>query len=427
VLVTSDTWGGIHFWKASTGELIREEIRHRSAAWVGKFSKNGRYLVSFSDDGTVQIWDIASGQAVGSLLNHRGSVVDAVFDPSDRMIATLTRTGQIRFWDLESSQPLTESMQHNGSSNFSSTAGGGVVFPLEFSPDGQFLKTRGGAPEVYRIWSVPPDGQSGPVPPWLLRLATICASKRLTDDGDFLPAADEVARMDEIRRALAAAPAEAPFVQWGRWFLSESPSRSIAPGFTVTADEAKRIAEEMRAAPPLITLNQRSDQMRSQRRWDEAIALDREAVALVRGQYGPESKLLSDRLFRLTQTLISAGRFPEAEMTARECLAMRTKFYYEDDWQTASTRALVGEAVSLQARHAEAEPILLTAYARINESNNAGVPARARGIAGALGGLYSAINQPDKASEWRRKAATPAPATQPASDGDAPAAPTPAP
>ena len=49
----------------------------------------------------------------------------------------------------------------------------------------------------------------------------------------------------DVRRELAALPDDAPYVDWGRWFLSDSPTRPIAPGFTITPAEARKLAEEM--------------------------------------------------------------------------------------------------------------------------------------------------------------------------------------
>ena len=38
-------------------------------------------------------------------------------------------------------------------------------------------------------------------------------------------------------------------VEWGRWFLADRATRSVAPGFTLTSVEAEKLAKEMGAAP----------------------------------------------------------------------------------------------------------------------------------------------------------------------------------
>jgi hypothetical protein len=150
--------------------------------------------------------------------------------------------GTARLWDARSGQPLTEPMPHPS-----------AVFAVSFSPDGRFASTRPdlrlGDP-TNRIWSLPPDAGTSRTPEWLLPLATVCAGKRVDEDGAFVTAEAEIARMTEIRRELAALPDDAPYVEWGRWFLSDDPKRPIAPGFTITPAEAKKLREEFAAPLP---------------------------------------------------------------------------------------------------------------------------------------------------------------------------------
>jgi len=47
-------------------------------------------------------------------------------------------------------------------------------------------------------------------------------------------------------------PASDPYGEWAKWFLSESPNRPIAPGFTITPAEAKQLREQFATATPLI-------------------------------------------------------------------------------------------------------------------------------------------------------------------------------
>ena len=52
-------------------------------------------------------------------------------------------------------------------------------------------------------------------------------------------------KIADIRRTLAALPDDSPYVEWGRWFLSDRATRSIAPGFTITPAEAQKLAEDL--------------------------------------------------------------------------------------------------------------------------------------------------------------------------------------
>ena len=97
---------------------------------------------------------------------------------------------------------------------------------------------------VARVRSVPPQLSQGErTPEWLLRLATILAAKTVNDAEESVAHLEPVAEMDALRRELARLPADAPYVEWGRWILDDRPDRPIAPGFAITPAEAARLAE----------------------------------------------------------------------------------------------------------------------------------------------------------------------------------------
>ena len=309
-------------------------------------------------------------------------------------------------WDVSSGLPIAEPIRHQGSPNLQG---------VEFSPDGRYFKTRGGAPSAYHVWPVPPDAGDSPAPAWLLRLATICASKRLTDEGEFVSAADEVARIDEIRRELATLPDSAPFVAWGRWFLTDKGTQSIAPGFTVTREDARKLTELLATPDPLLVLSQEFARLNQQQKFAEAEEVARNKLALVRAHDGPESKGVSDELLILANLLIRVGKFAEAEAIAWECLALREKLFLADDWKLSDTRVTLAQALLGQKRNADAEPLLVSAYDGLAK-NAAGYPVppvsvnRRKTTADALVRLYESTNQPEKAAEWSRKSAETAPA-----------------
>ena len=64
-----------------------------------------------------------------------------------------------------------------------------------------------------------------------------------------MAATDAFGKIADIRQTLADLPDDAPYVEWGRWFLSDRATRSVAPGFTITPAEAEKLAKEMAAAP----------------------------------------------------------------------------------------------------------------------------------------------------------------------------------
>ncbi|MBI4623858.1 MAG: WD40 repeat domain-containing protein [Verrucomicrobia bacterium] len=239
-LLTGGNWGGVQVWDAATGKLLRSTQAHRTNVTRFDFSADGQYYASVSSDGSVQVWDAASHAPVGPPLVQTGAAARADFSPDGTRIVTPSNGGTARIWDVRSGLPLTGAMNHDGV----------VVIVVAYSPDGRFVTTQANPSTAknpaQRLWAAPPDGRGARTPEWLLRLATICAGQRLTDEGKFVIAVDEMTKLDEIRRELAALPDGAPYVEWGRWFLSDSPTRSIAPGFTITPAEARKLAEEMR-------------------------------------------------------------------------------------------------------------------------------------------------------------------------------------
>lgn len=71
----------------------------------------------------------------------------------------------------------------------------------------------------------------GPAPEWLLRLATIQAGMKVSDDGNTIDASSEMADWESLRKEVKALPADAPFAAWGKWLLAEPDQRPLAPGF----------------------------------------------------------------------------------------------------------------------------------------------------------------------------------------------------
>jgi serine/threonine protein kinase/Flp pilus assembly protein TadD len=105
-------------------------------------------------------------------------------------------------------------------------------------------------------------------------------------------------------------------------------------------------------------------------------------------------------LARLGYALLRQGKAADAEGALRECLAIREK-ETPDDWLRWNAASLLGEALSAQGKHAEAEPLLVKAW-----EGMASPPARAENKREALErivALYEAWGKPEKAAEWRAK------------------------
>jgi WD40 repeat protein len=403
-IVTADLWGGLSFSDAADGRLIRFVQRHRAQATAINFSPDGRRVISRSDDGTAQVWDVATGAEVGALLVHNGAVASGAFSPDGKRVATGTIRGEVRIWDTATGQPLTEPMHPDSA---------GSLWRIQFSPDGRFFVTARGTGR--HVWAMPPDGGGAPPPEWLLHLATITAGKRLTDDGEWVEAREELRNVAKVRAEVAALPDSAPYGKWIRWFLSNSPDRPIAPGFTITPAKATALAEQNRFA----AMWTRSSELLSEGNASEAEPLLRQLLEYEIAVGGERSAAVTPARIGLAEALVALGRFEEAETLARAGLAARENTQDAGDFPIEVARGVLGRALVGLKRYAEAEPMLVQAATRMRELGGQGSISvtqrrRTRNAAAALAELYETTGRPEKAAEWKKFLADTTPAPPPA-------------
>ncbi|MEN9632720.1 MAG: hypothetical protein RL077_1124 [Verrucomicrobiota bacterium] len=237
--ITGGDWGAVQVWDAANGELVRSTQAHRTEINRFDFAADGRYYASASQDGSVQVWDAVSHIPVGPLLVQSGAAARTDFSPDGARIITPSQGGTARVWDVRSGLPLTDVLHHQGA----------AVGTVAYSPDGRFVSTQATGASVKLpaqwLWAIPPEGRGVRTPEWLLQLATICTGQRMNAEGKMVIAAEAMATLDDVRREVAALPASDPYAEWARWFLSASPARSIAPGFTITPAEAQKLSIDM--------------------------------------------------------------------------------------------------------------------------------------------------------------------------------------
>jgi len=152
----------------------------------------------------------------------------------------------------------------------------------------------------------------------------------------------------------------------------------------------------------------------------KAISIQQEAIAL--SQDEQEKRDLASRLklyesnlpyrdhgqlAQMTQVLLDAGKYAEAEALARECLALREK-QIPDDWRTFNTRSALGGSLLGQKNYAEAEPLLLSGYEGMKQREDKipeqGKP-RVKETLQRLVQLYEATDRLGQAAEWKKKLA----------------------
>ena len=90
----------VEIWRLDTGVTEVELVGHvgfvASAAW----SRDDRFVVTASYDGTARIWDPVSGDLL-AVFDHQGSwVTDAEFSPDGSRLVTTLGDGKAMIWDL---------------------------------------------------------------------------------------------------------------------------------------------------------------------------------------------------------------------------------------------------------------------------------------------------------------------------------------
>jgi dipeptidyl aminopeptidase/acylaminoacyl peptidase len=104
------------------------------------FSRDGKLLLTASEDHTARLWDTATGKPVGKPMLHKDIVKDAAISPDGKFAATACRDGTARLWQCRTGQPTGTVLGHQGSAN-----------AVAFSPDSNYFATGGNDGMVY-VW-----------------------------------------------------------------------------------------------------------------------------------------------------------------------------------------------------------------------------------------------------------------------------------
>jgi eukaryotic-like serine/threonine-protein kinase len=131
----------------------------------------------------------------------------------------------------------------------------------------------------------------------------------------------------------------------------------------------------------------------------------RELAEFWKDKTGPSSPQYAGRLVLIGLNQLRQRKGVEAEASLRECLDIRRKTE-PDAWSTFNTQSMLGEALLLQKKYAEAEPQLLEGYRGLTQ-RAAMMPPPAQGripeAVDRLVRLYEGWGKTKEAADWRKQ------------------------
>lgn len=154
----------VKLWDLESEQVIATLQGHQDQVFRIAFSPDGRSLASCSGDGTTIVWDLSSRQKTSELASHRDPMLDVAYSPDGRLLATAG--AHIQLWEQGLERWSTPHLESFFSLAFSpdqtslacgtrdliriqavdresppqhSISTKGMVYQLEFSPDGKWL------------------------------------------------------------------------------------------------------------------------------------------------------------------------------------------------------------------------------------------------------------------------------------------------
>ncbi|MCA9194477.1 MAG: protein kinase [Planctomycetales bacterium] len=97
----------IEIWETERHSLVARFEGHRDWLNCVRYSPDGKYLISGSDDKTVRVWDVDAQSATAVFTGHPSAVIHAAFLDEQRAIS-VDKSGQAIIWDIASRRILNQ-------------------------------------------------------------------------------------------------------------------------------------------------------------------------------------------------------------------------------------------------------------------------------------------------------------------------------
>jgi len=132
----------VKLWDAATGREVRSFVGHRGTVGAVAFSPDGRSVLSGSDDHAMKLWDVFTGAELRSFSGHRGSVDSVVFSSDGRFALSGSWDKTLKLWDVAAGKQLRSFDGHRD-----------VIQAVALSPDRRFALS-GGDDKTAKLWDV---------------------------------------------------------------------------------------------------------------------------------------------------------------------------------------------------------------------------------------------------------------------------------
>ena len=117
-----------------------------------QFSKDGKLMAAWAEDGTIQLWDYPSMKPEGSIAAGYKSYCHIDFSKDSRWIASANKGNNFCIWDVATKKLLLETPYHKA-----------PITTLQFSPDGTQLLV-GSHDGSVTLWKITPENTPTPTP-----------------------------------------------------------------------------------------------------------------------------------------------------------------------------------------------------------------------------------------------------------------------
>ncbi|MGE0475067.1 MAG: hypothetical protein AB7P17_15640, partial [Nitrospirales bacterium] len=138
-VVTASDDGTARLFDVLTGSTIKV-LPHRGAVNVVKFSPNGQWIMTGSNDSEAKVWGGRSGEFYAVFNGHHASILEGTFSPNSQLLATASRDHTVMIWEVNSKKLIQHFQKHQSEVTF-----------VAFSPDGRLVASASKRGEII-VW-----------------------------------------------------------------------------------------------------------------------------------------------------------------------------------------------------------------------------------------------------------------------------------